>query len=63
MKCLHDDISGPCVNLLILAPELGRTIPLENPRSQHKMMKHFRLDESVTPILISILLFGLTQPM
>ena len=28
IKCLHDDISGPCVNLLILAPELGGTVPL-----------------------------------
>ena len=28
LKCLHDDTSGPCVSLLILAPELGGTVPL-----------------------------------
>ena len=26
----HGDISGPCVNLLILAPELRGTVPLRN---------------------------------
>ena len=26
LKCLHDDISGPCVSQLILAPELGWTV-------------------------------------
>ena len=28
IKCLHDDISGPCVSLLILAPEQAGTVPL-----------------------------------
>ena len=28
IKCLHDDISGPCVSLPILAPEWVRTVPL-----------------------------------
>ena len=28
IKCLHDDISGPFVSLLILAPELHGTVPL-----------------------------------
>ena len=28
IKRLRDDNSGPCVGLLILAPELGGTVPL-----------------------------------
>ena len=28
IKFLYDDISGPCVSLLILVPELGGTVPL-----------------------------------
>ena len=27
-KCGNPDINGPCVSLLILAPELGGTVPL-----------------------------------
>ena len=30
MKCLHDDISGPCVSLLILVPKLRGSVPLKN---------------------------------
>ena len=30
IKCLHDDISGPCVILLILVPERAWTVPLNN---------------------------------
>ena len=29
LKCLHDDISGPCVSLLILVPKLRGTVPLK----------------------------------
>ena len=28
LKCLHDDMSGLCVSLLILAPKLRGTVPL-----------------------------------
>ena len=28
VKCLHNDIDGPCVSLLILAPEQAGIVPL-----------------------------------
>ena len=28
-ECLHDDISGPCVSLVILAPELRGAVPFK----------------------------------
>ena len=37
IKCLHDDISGPCVNLVILAPKQAWTVPLSQISPVTKM--------------------------
>ena len=39
IKCLHDDISGPCVSLWIIVPEWAWTVPLMKSKYYCKVRK------------------------